>query len=309
VDLSRCLTAEQFATPQFGGSPGFGGTMTGFNHGGGPVGVLESVPHGSMHVAVGGLTGWMSAFNTAALDPVFWLQDRLWQVWLGRRASHTNPSEAFWRSGVRFPFRNVDGADVTMVCADVVDTTAPPLEYGYDDVSDPFGEAPMEAALTAEVAMARGRIPEIVGATEAPFELGERAERAVVPTTPVAAALMAESALAEPKRVYLHIEHLTSDNPAPAYDVYLGVPPGDDPTHHPDKRVGRLAMFGVAEASRTGGPHAGSGLTVALDVTDHVARLQNTPGWDPNQLQVSFVPVRDASGARVRVGRVSLYVG
>lgn len=316
VDVS-CLRSPIFASPKFGGTAGFGGPETGFNHGGGPVGLLESTPHGTMHVEVGGLTGWMSAFNTAGLDPIFWLHhaniDRLWEVWLRRSASHALPLSPFWRSGVRFSFRNVKGEAITMTCAEVLDTTAAPLQYSYDDVSDPLKvPSPLESmgASEPEGTMPKDRIPEMVGATAAPFELGEQARHAVIPTAPPAPqALEAMGVTDESKRVYLHIENLTSDKRAPSYDVYLGVPADEDPAAHPDKRVGRLSMFGLPESSRKSGPHAGSGLTFALEVTDLVSRLSKTPGWNPSELPISFVPVRGAPGARVQVGRVSLYVG
>lgn len=316
VSLTRCLRARTYANPWFGGTPGFGGPVTGFNHGGGPIGLVEGIPHGSMHVAIGG-DGWMSSFGTAALDPVFWLHhaniDRLWEVWLRRDESHTNPTTAFWRSGVRFHFRNVDGAAVSMVCADVIDTEAPPLEYRYDDVSDPLHVTPqLESMGAVEVSstMAEHRTPEMVGATPAPFEMGDGAQRVIVPMAePEAPGLEAMGADDEPKRMYLHIENLTSDAHCPAYDVYLGVPEGADPSEHLDKRVERLALFGLTEASRRDGPHAGSGLTFALDVTDLVERLRREHNWSPRDLSVLFVPVRGKPGARVRVGRVSLYVG
>lgn len=319
VDLTACLESPVFANPRFGGAAGFGGPQTGFNHNAGSaVGLLENIPHGQMHVEVGGDEGWMGSFNTAALDPIFWLHhaniDRLWEVWLRRSPQHTNPTSALWRSGVRFSFRDVGGAVVTMTCADVLDTTVAPLQYSYDDVSDPLqAPSPLEAIriMGREDTMPKDRIPELMGATAAPFELGAEARHTVIPTAPVAAPLGLEAldASEEPKRVYLHIEHLTSDKRAPAYDVYLGVPKGEEPTQHPDKRVGRLSMFGLPEASNRSGSHAGTGLTFALDVTELVGRLNQTPGWNPSELPICFVPVKQKPGARVQVGRVSLYVG
>jgi tyrosinase len=259
-----------------------------------------------MHIAVG---GWMSSFETAALDPIFWLHhaniDRLWDVWRQRDGAHRDPNQAFWRSGVRFDFRQADGNPSSMTVADVIDAQSALLDYRYDDVSDPLGVPEAAAAGTLESAVSRDSMPEMVGATPAPFEIGEGTSRAVIPT-----ALPAPSGLesaARPKRVYLHLEHLTSEQRAPAYDVYLGVPEGVDPTAHPTHHAGRISTFGLESASRPDGPHAGSGLTVALDVTDVVQRLRSGKDWKPDQLGIAFVPVRGGKGARVRVGRVSLY--
>lgn len=127
-----------------GAGGGFGGAPGNPFHNGTRPGGLELTPHGSMHVAVGGTgnnAGWMSSFDTAALDPIFWLHhsniDRLWEVWLRRDPEHTNPNDPRWR-GQSFRFHDADGAVVTMNPGQVLDTTAAPLSYRYEDVSDPF---------------------------------------------------------------------------------------------------------------------------------------------------------------------------
>ena len=82
-----------------GGSTGFGGPQTAFQHDGNVNGQLERQPHNGVHGLVGGIRpnanpqdarsyGLMSMPDTAALDPIFWLHhaniDRLWEVWLQR---------------------------------------------------------------------------------------------------------------------------------------------------------------------------------------------------------------------------------
>src|SRR5947207_9207325 len=53
------------------------------NHGASPHGRLETTPHDSVHISIG---GFMGSFGTAARDPIFWLHhsniDRLWDAWL-----------------------------------------------------------------------------------------------------------------------------------------------------------------------------------------------------------------------------------
>src|SRR5216684_4193659 len=89
--LPLALTEKHFIGVASGGSSGFGGVQTTFNHAGGRNGMLESEPHNNVHVEVGGQqaaaphnVGLMSMPVTAALDPVFWLHhaniDRLWEV-------------------------------------------------------------------------------------------------------------------------------------------------------------------------------------------------------------------------------------
>jgi hypothetical protein len=65
-------------------------------------------------------------------------------------------------------------------------------------------------------------------------------------------------------------------------------------------------MFGLAETTRKKGATAGS-LQYALDITHLYGHVSTQPGWDPDNLRVSFVPARGKAPARVRVGRVSLY--
>jgi tyrosinase len=76
--------------------PSFGGPVTGFHHPPAGAGIVETQPHGTVHVDVGGFNpaGLMSRFHTAPLDPIFWLHhcniDRLWAQW-----QHDHPEEAY----------------------------------------------------------------------------------------------------------------------------------------------------------------------------------------------------------------------
>jgi len=77
----------------------------------------------------------MSAFNTAGLDPMFWLHhaniDRLWEVWRGRDPKHTNPTLAAWLSSITFNFHDGSGSAVTLKVNQVLDTRQPVLDYVY----------------------------------------------------------------------------------------------------------------------------------------------------------------------------------
>ena len=141
VDLQRCLARPDFVA-QPGGDPGFGGQQTGFNHAGGVEGALEAGPHDAIHGDIGGPMG---SFNTAALDPIFWLHhaniDRLWTVWLKRDPAHQNPMESGWLNE-QFPFHDSAGSEVLNSASQVLDTTAAPLDYQYEDESDPLMNAP-----------------------------------------------------------------------------------------------------------------------------------------------------------------------
>jgi len=318
-----CLREPKFMADPQGGSPGFGGPKTKFNHDIQNVfGALETTPHGSMHVRVG---DWMSAFSTAGLDPIFWLHhaniDRLWVVWRKRLAQHTDPADKAWPK-MSFAFHDAAGKKVTRIVADVVDTV--PLGYQYEDVSDPIG-VPADAVLAAaaapvEVDVAKKVVPEMVGASEKPVPLtGGPTTARVAVNAPSGPALAAAAAETTPQRVFLNIENVKGTGSPNTYAVYVNVPEGQNPRERDDLFVGILPLFGVREASRKSATHAGDGVHYSFDITEIAQRMQGSPDWDPQNLKVTFVPDDEPEGAaalaaaapeepRFQVGRVSLYI-
>jgi tyrosinase len=308
VAITGPLLEPDFVSVAFG--TGFGGPETGFMHGGSLIGSVELAPHGNMHMAIG---GYMQGFATAALDPVFWLHhaniDRLWQVWLDRDPAHRNPTSV-WPTRVKFAFRNAKSNAVTMTSKQVEKTTAAPLSYSYDDTSDPLpAVSPISPAGMAAVRRAmkpkKKTPPEMVGATRAAITLDDAEVHTTFAAKPKPRTRAALAA-GESRRVFLNIEKVSSAERAPSYDVYLNVPEGRNPRDYPNLFVGRLPMFGLAETTRKKGATAGS-LQYALDITHLYGHVSTQPGWDPDNLRVSFVPARGKAPARVRVGRVSLY--
>ncbi len=317
VDVRPALRDPNFHAPPVGGLAGFGGPRTGFMHSGGlgaPIGRLENTPHGTMHGAVG---RFMGAFNTAGLDPLFWLHhaniDRLWVVWRERNPQHLDPTLAQWLT-VTFSLHDAQGNEVAHTPSEVVDTTAIPFEYQYDDVADPVSGV-MGAASAAARRTTMAQQPEMVGASEGPIVLtgGEATTRLAVgaPTGP--AALRAAT---DPPTVHLNIENVTGLESEGTYAVYLNVAQGERPEDHPERFAGLVSMFGVPEASRGDANRPGDGLTFALEITDVVRRLETAGEW-ADEVRVTFVPegmpvalpagVAPAAPAAITVGRVSLY--
>ena len=122
-------------------------------------GSLESLPHNVIHGAIGGVApggnpndwrdfGLMSMPMTAALDPIFWLHhaniDRLWSVWLrDAQEQHENPDLTTWLDGPadrQFVFPTSNQGERTFRARDVLDTTAAPLDYRYEDETPPVVE-------------------------------------------------------------------------------------------------------------------------------------------------------------------------
>jgi tyrosinase len=325
VETGAAMAEEFFAGPA---DPiaGFGGGVTGWNHSGGPRGSLENTPHGDVHVGVGGLNppGLMSSFNTAALDPIFWLHhaniDRLWEAWLGQHnPDRRNPTAARWRD---MSFKVGQGTRaVTLMVREVLDTTQPPLNYTYSDVSVPTLAPGAVLAARSEVASVfseEGSMPEdedlvseMVGASEDRVPLGaEPTEAEVAVEPPSGPALRKEAEGARPRKIYLKVENVRGKElVAPKYFVYVNLPPRADPADYEDRRAGQVSMFGVLEASESDEEHSGSGSTFSFDITGVVQRLQEAGDWDPRRLRVTFAPARvDAERAGdASAGRVSLY--
>jgi hypothetical protein len=104
------------------GVPGFGGDSGDKGH---PrQSLIETRPHGDIHMVVGGYitginaNGAMSDIPTAAFDPVFWAHhaniDRLWTVWAASPGKSWGPMPAdSWLDETPFTFKDFDGSDAS----------------------------------------------------------------------------------------------------------------------------------------------------------------------------------------------------
>jgi tyrosinase len=316
--------------------PTFGGPKTGWTHSGPAIGQLELEPHGLVHVGVGGTDGnpqsggFMSFFELAARDPIFWLHhanvDRLWEAWRNERSRHRNPRDKDWLSAV-YSFGSGKWL-TTLKVRDVVDTTSAPLLYRYQGVAVPE-EARELVAETAtsgereaimpeeESIMNEEEIrPELVGASDTKIPLGEGPTVVGITTSRPRRPITGPTVAADegvPERVYLTLENVTATSlGAGTYLIHVNVPEGSDPRSRPDRRVGKISTFGLMEASRSDDVHAGSGATFSFEITDIVRRLEAADDWDPDEIRVSITP-RDAdageSARGVEIGRVGVYYG
>jgi tyrosinase len=274
-------------------------------------------------VDVGGPTGLMSAFDTAPLDPIFWLHhcniDRLWEVW--RNLANTElPTVTPW---LDFTFPIGTGAGrIELAVADVQHTTRSPLFYRYDGVAVPPIPAPPGPAGPAGGALREKPMkplppPRLVGATDDPVKVGAKAGRATISVTPLArpagAAGPAGGGAIPRLRTYLTLENITgSGTPSGVYVVTVRPPPGAGPNAGGEREIGRFSTFGLAEASRPDGDHAGSGLAYSFDVTDLVSELGlvDAAAGEP-KLDVAVVPARRIAGkhkaGELSIGKIGIY--
>ena len=316
ISAQLAMEEEDFAHEAIPGlAPGFGGPITGWHHfgeGRTPAGVLEATPHNDVHGEIGGAGGLMSVVATAPLDPVFWLHhanvDRLWGVWLAQ-LGRENPTDTAW-TGLAFDFHDEQGAPVTSTAGEVLDTEA--LGYAYDEIPTP--------ALLSEPGPRRRAMPgrplpdhppELVGASEEKVELtGSDASVAFPVSEPSSPALLADEG--RPSRVYLNVEEVEGEqSPGASYAVYLNLPDDTDADTDPEAyHVGNVSFFGIELAQDVDNDHTGGrGLRFAFDITTLVERLTEEGSWDPQQVRVTFTPLRPTEGEAppVRIGRVGIY--
>ena len=156
------------------------------------------------------------------------------------------------------------------------------------------------------------RIPEMVGATSAPLVLrGPQMTVTITIEEPSGPASpgAAEIARWAPLRVFLNFEKVLGENGSPPLDVYLNLPPLDDPARHPELLAGQLPMFGLREASISDESHTPTGLDEQLEITALYASLALVHGWDRRELRVTFVSGYGGNLPPVQIGRVSVYFG
>jgi tyrosinase len=325
-----------------GGSPGFGGVDTGFEHGGSLHGGIETQPHDWVHGLVGGsnpnnpqLPGLMSDPDTAGLDPIFWLHhgniDRLWEVWLQTPPARVNPIDPNWLKGPgnigqrRFSMPMPNGTPWDYIPSDMANLDK--LDYKYDDLSPAVAPAqPAERllklgatsavanALKGVTAMASGRNVELVGANRGPLRITGSEARTSVQLDAgvrhkVAASLTAAvKAAGSPDRVFLNLENVRGLVDSTAFRVYINLPEGANPADHPELLAGSVALFGARKASLVDEEHAGQGLDFRLEITKIVDALHLNNALDVDALDVRIVPVKAVPvQAQVTIGRVSIY--
>ncbi|KAL6651411.1 hypothetical protein ACP70R_010336 [Stipagrostis hirtigluma subsp. patula] len=133
-------------------------------------GIVESVPHGPVHVWTGDPRRPngedMGNFYSAARDPIFFAHhgniDRLWNVWRDLRPGiNTDFTDTDWLDA-SFLFYDEEARLVRVRVRDCVDTTS--LRYTYQDVGLPWLDA-MPATEAGAPAAAAGALPATLNQT------------------------------------------------------------------------------------------------------------------------------------------------
>ena len=227
-----------------------------------------------------------------------------------------------------------DGTTFTTTARQVLNTKDPALNYEYQDISIP-GQQPLLAErlhrlgvavpdaniLAGALAMAPRKSTELVGQTGAAVRISGAVTDASVQLDNDARSRLTNSLSIKPlanavpgappqapDRVFLALENITSSTDAGLFHVYVNLPKGADPAQHPENLAGVVSLFGARAASKADGPHAGSGLTQTIEITDIVDAMHLKGQLNTQALDVKFVaqtPLPEKN--KVDVGRVRIY--
>jgi hypothetical protein len=231
------------STQSFGG-----GFIPAPNHSANVPGALEIWPHAQVHNAVGGNTGWMSYFECAARDPVFWLHhaniDRLWQVWLNKLGGRKNPiSNTTWAKQT-FTFFDENKQPVNLTGCQILNM-ATQLNYKYEGVAVSNIQL-CAAAVAPEAAPPPAAPPKTLAASAAAeTRLGSAPVNVKVALPAEVGAHVKSLAAAPPKagHLWLAVEGLKVVHPGAVYQAYLNLPAGQKPDPASPYYLGNVSLF------------------------------------------------------------------
>lgn len=328
VSFDLAFNDTEFSSPP-GSALSFGGqTVTAPQHFLQPHGQLEQRPHDIVHVLVGGPNGWMFDPQLAARDPIFYLHhanvDRLWKRWLDQGGGRQDPvADSEWMN-TSFVFFDENGRQVQMSGSEIIDTVSQ-LNYRYDD--DPVIVAQMVHVPAAQVSTARPKVVRQMLAAgpvaSGPTELGTEPTTVSVPLPePARTRLDAILSSTDRQKVVLALEDIRyATKPGIYYEIYVNLPPGEEPNFRSSRFVGTLSFFG--RAPHTGTNHGAPGpATVGFmqdyDITNALRAAKAQGSGNPTEVSLTFVmhglvgadrkqlPV--APGTKATIGNVSVSI-
>jgi hypothetical protein len=288
---------------------------------------LEFPAHDSVHSWIGGLMG---NTRTSARDPIFWLHhaniDRVWERWR-RLAGHADPDLSAWNRTYTFFDETSDDVTKTrtITIADLLDTSANPLNYVYDDYQH------FAPALAQGAAVPNGQQKKTAQAFDAvasvsarSIELSDRPSVLTARLNPAAKAPI-EALRSNPTReedgpiILLSLEGVEyKTKPSGVYNVFINLPAGSaNCTDAELHRVGGLSFFGDHGDDHGAQPKQGhddpTGSVFQFDASHVVRSLARLGRWQDDALRLTFIADDLTDRARkgsfaVTIKKVALYV-
>jgi tyrosinase len=247
---------------------------------------INGTPHGDVHIGVG---GGMSGFNTAGLDPIFWLHhcniDRLWNRWLAGGGGRSNPpaTDTTWHN-TNFTFFDEFGVPVQMKGSDLVSVSCF-CRSCYDEEADFVIWEPLPVSLKfRDILIGVYAKPIVLETKRLRFEI-ELNEKA-----PDSFARALKTAKPENEANFkLNFEGVKADKPVEfVYEVYLNLPENvAEPNYKMESYAGNLSFFG-ADHKHSMEPGEKEELKFGLNVTDAVKKLKNL--GEGKTFSVTLVP-------------------
>lgn len=278
---------------------------------------LETSPHNTGHVIVGGSQGHMGD-GMSPLDPIFWLHhcniDRLWAQW--ENAGNSTPALDYNYDG---EFVNGQGKPAPASSAASLDFRA--LGYTYDVIaaeSAVAGLAPVDKSFQAQTllqASAVGGGVRTLGAArnQQVARVGEVTSYTVSADNLLANLFrprtfwstqtpQARRLAVEPGRVLARVTGVSVPNEARSVlvNVFVNAPNPSAATPYTDPHyAGTFSFFGMAGKSHAG---HGDGSGYVVDITDALQTLAGAGRIESNDVKVQLVPVPVEPSAKVDAG-------
>jgi tyrosinase len=267
--------------------------------------ILQS-PHNNVHKLVGGVNGWMSYWNCAALDPIFFIHhsniDRLWNIWLTKCPRASDPLDnSVWEEH-QWTFFDEDGYKVEMTTCEVLRAQ---VQLGYSYEGEPAqpnqdcGQHRVPYTFSEDYLPVRIPSFELRGGT---FRVTIDLDEAKQKTTNIV--------MNQDQTLFLVLDGVETDRaPGTIWDVFVGVPRGAEPGAQRQEFVGTLALF--ARGIGTSEHHA-EPAHFAYPITQAVAAAIQS---NHNRIDVAFVargaivdgkPTSPVVTSPVRVGQTRL---
>ena len=268
-------------------------------------GELETSPHDQIHFAVGGSIGFgtsaeppsaqaavgglMSAVETAAFDPIFWVHhcniDRLWSVWdcLPNRVWGTPPPKT-WFQEKPWWFYDVDGQPKNLERERYLSPAKLGIAFDTDmpechllSSTSPYPIVVSESLAPVKVDEQRRDVAE----SASPTNLSAIAPVSKSISFPSPVKNEFAPAAKYTRQVFLEFNAVSKNaTPSVRYDVFVNLREGAAPSRADPSYVGTLALFGLGE-------HPEGQQKVQFDITNQVS----SPNFDPKALKVTIVPV------------------
>ena len=141
----------------------------------------------------------------------------------------------------------------------------------------------------------------VLGSNAEKIIVGQTAKLTTISIVDLGAGLLADlkSRVSRPQRYFLNLEGIRGEAPSGVLKVTISSEGGQT------QMADSVALFGLAKASATDGPHGGNGLGATIDITQATQAIL-AAGGNLEKLTVSIEQPGASPGREITVERVSV---